>query len=79
MVIILPNSPASFRGFSHDEKLMMVARMRRNQTGIEHRRIKMDQVKETLLDVKTYMFFFLGFIANIPNGGISNVSWPGVR
>ncbi|KAK1924527.1 major facilitator superfamily domain-containing protein [Papiliotrema laurentii] len=74
MVLILPNSPATFRGFSHDEKLMMVARMRRNQTGIEHRRIKMDQVKETLLDLKTYMFFLLGFFANIPNGGISNFS-----
>jgi len=53
---------------------MMIARMRRNQTGIEHRKIKMDQVWETLTDYKTFLFFFLGFVANIPNGGISNVS-----
>ena len=74
--LLLPNSPASFRGFTHDERLMMIARMRKNQTGIEHRKINMGQVKETVLDYKTYMFFFLGFIANIPNGGISNVSVP---
>lgn len=57
---------------------MMIARMRRNQTGIEHRKIKMDQVWETLTDYKTFLFFFLGFVANIPNGGISNVSTPSI-
>jgi hypothetical protein len=72
--MLLPNSPATFRGFSHDERLMMIARLRRNQTGIEHRQIKWSQVIETAKDYKTYMFFFLGFVGNIPNGGISNVS-----
>jgi len=72
--LLLPNSPATFRGFSHDEKLMMIARMRKNQSAIESGGIKRDQIIETLTDYKTYMFFFLGFIANIPNGGISNVS-----
>ena len=72
--LLLPNSPATFRGFSHDEKLMMIARMRKNQSVIENSGIKRDQVLETVTDYKTYMFFFLGFVANIPNGGISNVS-----
>lgn len=74
LAMLLPNSPATFRGFSHDERLMMIARLRRNQTGIEHRQIKWSQVIETAKDYKTYMFFFLGFVGNIPNGGISNVS-----
>ncbi|ORX38049.1 major facilitator superfamily domain-containing protein [Kockovaella imperatae] len=74
IAICLPNSPATFRGFSHDEKLMMIARMRKNQTGIQHRVIKWDQVKETVTDYKSYLFFLLGFFANIPNGGISNFS-----
>lgn len=52
----------------------MVARMRKNQTGIEGRRIKWNQIKEAFTDYKTYMFCFLGFIGNIPNGGISNFS-----
>jgi hypothetical protein len=71
--LLLPNSPATFWGFTHEEKLLMIGRMRKNQTGVENRHIKWDQVVETYTDYKTYMFCFLGFIANIPNGGISNV------
>lgn len=74
LLFFLPNSPATFRGFTHEERLMMIARMRKNQTGVEHRQIKWDQVQETFLDYKTYMFMFLGFVANIPNGGLSNFS-----
>lgn len=74
MFFFLPNSPATFLGFTHEEKLMIIGRMRRNQTGIENRQIKWDQVKETALDYKTWMYFLLGFICNIPNGGISNFS-----
>jgi len=88
LFFFLPNSPATFRGFTHEERLLMIARMRKNQTGVEHRQIKWDQVKETFTDYKTvspsrllwpmmtphqYMFLLLGFFANIPNGGISNV------
>jgi len=53
---------------------MMIARLRGNQTGVENRVIKKDQVVEFFTDYKTYLFFLLGFIANIPNGGISNFS-----
>lgn len=31
----------------------MIARMRKNQTGVENRRIKWEQVKETVLDYKS--------------------------
>ncbi|KAL5349342.1 hypothetical protein ACLOAV_005632 [Pseudogymnoascus australis] len=74
LCLLLPNSPVTFRGFSHDEKLLMIARMRRNQTGIEQRRINWSQIKEAYLDYKTWLFTFLGFVSNVPNGGISNFS-----
>lgn len=74
LFFLLPNSPVTFKGFSHEEKLIMIARMRRNQTGIEQRKIKWNQIREAVTDYKTYIFFFLGFVGNIPNGGISNVS-----
>ncbi|KAH8695596.1 major facilitator superfamily domain-containing protein [Talaromyces proteolyticus] len=74
LCLLLPNSPATFWGFTHDERLMVIARMRRNQTGIEQRQIKWDQIKEAYLDYKTWLFTLLGFVANIPNGGISNFS-----
>lgn len=74
LFLLLPNSPTTFRGFSHDEKLIMIARMRRNQTGVEQNRINWGQIKEAYLDYKTWLFTLLGFVANIPNGGISNFS-----
>lgn len=74
LCLLLPNSPVTFWGFSHDEKLLMIARMRRNQTGIEQRRINWPQIKEAYLDYKTWLFTLLGFVSNIPNGGISNFS-----
>ncbi|CAI7645701.1 unnamed protein product [Penicillium viridicatum] len=72
--LLLPNSPATFWGFNRDEKLMMIARLRSNQTGIEGRKINWGQVKEAYLDYKTWLFTLLGFLANVPNGGISNFS-----
>ncbi|KAJ1328158.1 MFS transporter ACS family allantoate permease [Microdochium nivale] len=74
LVFCLPNSPRTIRGFSHEEKLIMVARLRSNQTGIEQRRINWAQIKEAYLDYKTWLFTLLGFVANVPNGGISNFS-----
>lgn len=52
----------------------MIARMRRNQTGVEQRRINWSQIKEAYLDYKTWLFTLMGFVANVPNGGISNFS-----
>lgn len=34
--------------------------------------MKWYQVRETFTDVKTYLFFLLGIVCNVPNGGISN-------
>jgi MFS family permease len=74
IAFLLPNTVASFRGFSHEEKLIMIARVAGNQTGRQHRRIDFAQIKEAYLDYKTWMFFLLGLVANVPNGGISNFS-----
>ncbi|KAJ4187882.1 hypothetical protein NW767_012156 [Fusarium falciforme] len=74
LLFMLPNSPRTIWGFSHDEKLIMIARIRRNQTGIEQRKINWGQVKEAYLDYKTWLFTLLGFVSNIPSGGISNFS-----
>lgn len=63
LLLLLPNSPATVKGFSHDEKLMMIARMRKNQTGVENRVIKWDQVVETFTDYKTVRVSSLVFSA----------------
>ncbi|KAH6693762.1 major facilitator superfamily domain-containing protein [Plectosphaerella plurivora] len=74
LLFLLPNSPTTIRGFSYDERLLILARMRKNQTGVEQPRINWSQVKEAYLDYKTWLFAMMGFIAAVPNGGISNFS-----
>lgn len=39
LLFFLPNSPATMRFFTREEKLLMIARLRKNQTGIEQRHI----------------------------------------
>ncbi|KAL7416059.1 major facilitator superfamily domain-containing protein [Mrakia frigida] len=74
ILFLLPSSPATSVWLNRDERLMAVARLRGNQTGIESSKIKIHQIKEAFMDPKTYLFFLLGFVGNIPNGGISNFS-----
>ncbi|KAJ8119203.1 hypothetical protein ONZ43_g3804 [Nemania bipapillata] len=72
MCIFLPDSPVTAKGLSRAEKRMAVQRLRENQTGIENKHLKAYQVKEAFLDIKLYLFFILGLVSNVPNGGISN-------
>lgn len=72
MFIFLPDSPVKAKGLSLSEKRMAVQRLRENQTGIENKHLKSYQVKEAFRDVKLYLFFLLGVVGNVPNGGISN-------
>ncbi|KAI0965332.1 putative MFS allantoate transporter [Xylaria arbuscula] len=72
MFIFLPDSPVTAKGLSRTEKRMAVQRLRGNQTGIENKHPKAYQVKEAFLDIKLFLFFLVGIVANVPNGGISN-------
>jgi MFS family permease len=58
----LSNSPTRHRWFTHDERLMIIARLKKNQTGIENRVINWKQIREAFLDYKTWIFFSLGLI-----------------
>jgi hypothetical protein len=51
---------------------MAVERLRENQTGVENKHLKPYQILEAFKDYKLYMFFTLGVVCNVPNGGISN-------
>ncbi|KAI1823506.1 putative MFS allantoate transporter [Xylaria intraflava] len=72
MFIFLPDSPVTAKGLTRAQKRMAVQRLRANQTGIENKHLKAYQVKEAFTDIKLYLFFVLGVVGNVPNGGISN-------
>lgn len=72
IVVMLPDSPVSARLLTPRQRRMAVERLKENQTGVENKHLKFYQLKEAFLDYKLYLFFILGVVGNITNGGISN-------
>jgi len=68
----LPDSPVTAPRLTVQERRWAVERLRENQTGVENKHLKPYQVLEAFLDPKIYLFYILGVVQNIPNGGISN-------
>lgn len=56
------------------EKAITVERLRADQTGIENKTFKKDQVYEALTDPKTWLMFFFNVFVSIPNGGLTSKS-----
>ncbi|KAF5662623.1 allantoate permease [Fusarium circinatum] len=63
--------PMEAKFLSDREKVVTVERLRSNQMGIVSRQWKWDHVKESILDIKTWCWFFLVITISIPSGGIS--------
>jgi len=87
MAFIIPDSPYTTKRFTREEKIVIMSRKREDYHAVEKRQLKWDQassalfpkllglmiqIKESVLDIRTYLFFLLGLTANIPNGGTSN-------
>ncbi len=71
--LFLPDNPMSSR-LSHEEKIMAIERIRKNQTGIENKRAKPKQIIETLKDHHTWLLSLIVISSNIPNGAVSSFS-----
>ncbi|OKL63738.1 hypothetical protein UA08_00224 [Talaromyces atroroseus] len=69
---LLPDSPVSAKFLSEREKAIAIERMRADQTGIENKHWKWDQVREVVLDPKTWLLFLFNIWVSIPNGGLTN-------
>ncbi|KAF8869063.1 MFS general substrate transporter [Infundibulicybe gibba] len=67
---VLPDSPVKARFLSRDEKIIALERLRANNQGTESKVWKWDQVRELIIDPKTYLWFLLLFVCAAPSGGI---------
>lgn len=72
MFFMLPDSPVTAKLLTVKQRRMTIERLRENQTGVENKHMKVHQIKEAFMDYKLHLFFLLGVVGNIPNGGISN-------
>jgi hypothetical protein len=70
---ILPDSPMTSR-FSHNEKVLAIERLRENMTGIENKTFKMEQLKETIFDLKTWLIVIIIIAGNVPTGATGSYS-----
>jgi MFS family permease len=71
VLYILPDNPIHARFLSHSERTIAVERMRRGQTGIENNHFKIYQVKEALLDLKTWILVMMTLSIQMLNGAVS--------
>ncbi|KAK7005917.1 major facilitator superfamily domain-containing protein [Favolaschia claudopus] len=69
--LVLPDSPTTARFLSFEEKILVVERLRANNTGTETKTWKWEQVRECVLDLKTWFWFSMIFLISVPSGGIS--------
>ncbi|KAI7780594.1 allantoate permease [Diaporthe eres] len=69
---ILPADPISARGLTARERYIAVARIRSNNAGVRNTHLKLDQVRETLMDLKFWLCFFFTIFALIVNGPTSS-------
>ncbi|KIV78691.1 hypothetical protein PV11_06314 [Exophiala sideris] len=66
----LPDTPFTARFLSDREKYVCLVRIKDNNTGVEDKTIKWYQVRECLVDPKTWLLALFSCSQNIPNGGL---------
>jgi len=65
--LFFPDSPATARFLTPEERVKAVQRIKENQTGLENKHFKKEQMYEALLDPKTWLFALFSALDNIPN------------
>lgn len=64
---LFPDSPTSAWFLTLDERTKAVQRIKENQTGVENKHFKKEQMFEALTDTKTWLFALFAALDNIPN------------
>ncbi|KAH9942119.1 MFS general substrate transporter [Amylocystis lapponica] len=62
-----PDSPTTAWFLTREERAKAVQRIKGNQTGVENKHFKIEQVHEALRDPKTWLFALFSAVNNVPN------------
>ncbi|ODV84790.1 hypothetical protein CANARDRAFT_176619 [[Candida] arabinofermentans NRRL YB-2248] len=71
-LVHVPDNPSKAWFLTQEEKILVLNRIRTNNQGFGNKHFKMYQLKETLTDYRTWLYFTFAFLTNIPNGGLTN-------
>jgi MFS family permease len=72
ILFFLPPDPIRAKGFNDRERYIAVARMRGNNSGVRNTHFKVEQLWESLLDLKFWIVFATAFLIMIANGPVSS-------
>ncbi|CUM67283.1 uncharacterized protein PRCAT00004976001 [Priceomyces carsonii] len=70
----LPDTPMNAKFLNDREKYFLIKKVLKNQTGIETKDWKLEQMFEALLEPKSYIIMIFNIGINIPNGGLNTFS-----
>ncbi|EON67691.1 hypothetical protein W97_06834 [Coniosporium apollinis CBS 100218] len=66
----LPDSPMRAHCFSEEDKHLMVERVRSNQTGLQNKKFRPEQVREALTDPQTWCYCWIAICTTLPTSGL---------
>jgi len=66
----MPDSPMRAKCFSEEDKKLMIERVRSNQTGMQNRRFRPEQVWEALKDPQMYCHMLIAICTTLPTSGL---------
>ncbi|KAI0065989.1 MFS general substrate transporter [Artomyces pyxidatus] len=66
-----PDSPANAWFLNEEERIAAIQRVKGNQTGVENKHFKKQQLIETLTDPKTWLFGFYALLCGASTGGLA--------
>lgn len=66
----MPDSPMRAKCFSEEDKHLLVERVRDNQTGVQNRVFKTDQLVEALLDPQVWGYSIIALTTTLPTSGL---------
>ncbi|KAL9109894.1 MAG: hypothetical protein Q9227_005417 [Pyrenula ochraceoflavens] len=66
----MPDSPMRAKCFSEEDKHLMVERVRSNQTGLQNRKFRPEQVIEALKDPQTWCYAGIAVCTTLPTSGL---------
>ncbi|KAI1453940.1 MFS general substrate transporter [Annulohypoxylon moriforme] len=66
----MPDSPMRAKCFTEEDKRLMVERVRENQTGLQNRVFKKEQVWDAFTDPQTWCYAGIQFTTTLPTSGL---------
>ncbi|KAF7191670.1 putative transporter [Pseudocercospora fuligena] len=66
----LPDSPMRAKCFSEEDKRLMVERVRSNQTGLQNKKFRKEQMWEAFTDVQCWCYCLIQICTTLPTGGL---------